>query len=516
MKRMKVSLSNTKLFSGNMGKLIPIGLYEVIPGDTFQHGTNLLIRMAPLATPVMHSVRVRTWQFFVPFRLLWDSWEPFITGGEHGTNSNTIPKLQLAEADRAVGSLADYLGIPPGPSTYTFMAAPFQAYNLIWNKWFRSQDFQTELLNPKTNGDFNTTTLNATLQSVNWNKDRFTTAMQYPQKGTPALIPLTGEGSIGSVSADVTLKSALGAPALIRTADTHDLSSNTTLGARTTTGALREASGGSGKDLVLDPNGTLEVDLEGTDVSLEDVGTLLEDIRYGAAVQRFKERMQRAGSRYVEYLKSSFGVRASDARLQNPELLATGNGRMQFSEVLQTTPNLDDGSSDAEGVGQMSGHGIGLTRTNRYRRFFEEHGFVMTLMSMEPVAMYTEGLEKLWTKTFKEDFYDKDLALLGEEEIKNRELQSNHTTPDGTFGWQRRYYDYLTKLNSIGGEFRTTLDDWHMARKLPADVALNPTFLTCDPTNRIYQATSAAQFYCRADHSVQVRRAMIPSRPGIL
>lgn len=514
MKRMKVSLSNTKLFSGNMGKLIPIGLYEVIPGDSFQHGTNLLIRMAPLATPVIHPVRVRTWQFFVPFRLLWDSWEPFITGGEHGNDSNTIPKVELAEADRAVGSLADYFGIPPGPTSYTFMAAPFQAYNLIKNKWFRDQDIENERLNPKGNGDFNSTTLDVTLGSVNWNKDRFTTARAEPQKGLPALIPLSEQTgpTVPATPLDKLYVKGLGygTSAVWDTGGSGNLHESGTPGTtdyNDYTGSVSDLYAEEDPDLADHPNIRVET---------EDVGTLLEDIRYGAAVQRFRERMQRAGSRYVEYLKSSFGVRASDARLQNPELLATGFGKMQFSEVLQTSPNIDSGSSDAEGVGNMSGHGISLTRTNRYRRFFEEHGFVMTLMSIEPVAMYTEGLEKLWLKTFKEDFYDKDLALLGEEPVYNRELQSNHQLPDDVFGYQRRYYDYLTKLNSIGGEFRTTLDDWHMARKLPDDVALNSTFLTCDPTNRIFQATSAAQFYCRADHSVQVRRAMIPSRPGIL
>lgn len=511
-KRIKVSLSNTKLFSGNMGKLIPIGLYEVIPGDTFQHAVNLFVRMAPLATPVMHPVRVRTWQFFVPFRLLWDSWEPFITGGEQGTDSNTIPKVLLAEADRPVGSLADYLGIPPGPTQYSFMAAPFQAYNEIVNKWFRDQDLQTERLNPRGNGDFNSTSLDVSLASVNWNKDRFTTARSEPQKGLPALIPLSEQLSPSVPATPLTQLRPKGIG--ITTGSTWDTggSGNVT----EPTGDVEDYAdyqSTANTYIEEDPNdaGTPNVRIE-----MEDIGTLLEDIRYGAAVQRFRERMQRAGSRYVEYLKSSFGVKASDARLQNPELLASGMGSMQFSEVLQTSPNVDTGTSDAEGVGNMSGHGISLTRSNRYRRFFEEHGFVMTLMSMEPVAMYTEGLEKLWTKTFKEDFYDKDLALLGEEPVYNRELQSNHTDQAAVFGYQRRYYDYLTKLNSIGGEFRTTLDDWHMARKLPTDVALNSSFVTCDPTNRIYQATSAAQFYCRADHSVQVRRAVIPSRPGIL
>lgn len=520
MKRTKVSLSNTKLLSANMGKLIPVGCYEVLPGDTFRMRTDMLIRMAPLATPVMHPVQVKTYQFFVPSRLLWDNFEKFITGGEHGDDTNTIPKVSLTESDRDVGSLADYLGIPPGPTSYNFNAMPFQAYNLIWNKWFRDQDLQDERLNPKTNGDFNSSTLDITLASVNWNKDRFTTARVLAQKGAPVIVPVTGNATLATGSTvDVNLKSATGVHGKVLTAAAHAAYGSATplQGSNAAGNSAFESTGGV--DSVYDPNGTLEANLDGAPVDVEDIGTLIEDIRYGAALQRFRERMQRAGARYVEYLRSSFGVKSSDARLQNPELLATGSGQIQFSEVLQTTPNSQDGTTDPDGVGNMTGHGIAYNKSNRFIRFFEEHGFIMTLIVVKPIAMYTQGIEKMWIKTNREDFYDKDLALLGEQEVLNYEVYGNQTAPSdpfGRFGYQRRYYDYMTKLSSVAGEFRTTLNDWHMARIFDENVALNSAFVTCNPTNRIYQATTASQMYIRADNSVQVRRAIIPSRPGIL
>lgn len=518
-KRMKVSLSNTKLFTGNMGKLLPIAIYEALPDDTFNIRTNVLVRMAPLATPVMHPVRCRLFHYKVPFRLLWDSAEDFFTQGIDGNFSGTIPKVTLTEANRAVGGMPELMGLPPGPTSYKFAAWPIQAVNLIYNTDFRDPNLQPARLNPTGNGDFDSTTLDITLPSVNWNKDRFTTARVDPQTGADPLIPLSGEAiATGTSSLDVTLKSTLGINQITRRADNHNVYNSSAI-ASDASGLLEDSSGGVKE--VIDPNGTLEVDLDGEEFPLEfdDLGTFVEDIRHGVALKRFRERIQRGGGRYRDYLKNFFGVNYSDKTLQNPQLIGTQQGMINFSEVLQTAPNSDEGTTDDNGVGNMKGHGIAYVKTKGFRHYVEEHSCIVTLMSIEPVAMYTQGIEKMWLKTFREDFYTKDFAQLGEEEVFNYEVYGNQTAPSdpfGRFGWQRKYYDYLSKLNSIGGEFRTTLNDWHMGRIFDANVALNSAFVTCDPTNRIFQATTAAQFYCRADHSVQVRRPMIPSRPGIL
>lgn len=152
MKRSKFSLSNYKLFSCDMGELIPIGLTEVLPGDTIQHSTSALVRCSPLLAPVMHPVHVHIRHFFVPHRLIWDDWEDFITGGPDGMNTSEFPTMVLTDADNPVGGLGDYLGVPPAVGNVTVSALPFRAYALIWNEYFRDQDLQSEVVLRKLSG----------------------------------------------------------------------------------------------------------------------------------------------------------------------------------------------------------------------------------------------------------------------------------------------------------------------------------------------------------------------------
>ena len=113
MKRSKHSLSNTKLLSCDMGELIPIGLTEVLPGDTMQQATSILLRCAPMFAPVMHPVHVRVHHFFVPHRIVWDNWQDFITGGPDGNDSSVHPTREFGSSTNTQGGLADYYGIPP-------------------------------------------------------------------------------------------------------------------------------------------------------------------------------------------------------------------------------------------------------------------------------------------------------------------------------------------------------------------------------------------------------------------
>ena len=175
MKRSKHSLSHTKLLSMDMGELVPCGLCEVLPGDTIQHSTNLILRASPLLAPVMHPVHVRIHHFFVPHRLIWEDWEDFITGGPDGNDSSSFPTITLASPGSAdVGELADYLGVPPGINGLEVSALPFRGYALIWNEYFRDQDLQTELaISVASGADVTTSTA---LQNVGWQKDYFTSS----------------------------------------------------------------------------------------------------------------------------------------------------------------------------------------------------------------------------------------------------------------------------------------------------------------------------------------------------
>lgn len=491
MKRSKHSLSHYKLLTCDMGELVPCGLVEVLPGDSIQQATSILIRQSPLLAPVMHPVHARIHHWFVPHRLTWDSWEDFITGGPDGDDDSVFPTINMPAGTGALeGSLADYLGIPPGVANLSVSALPFRAYALIWNEWYRDQDLQTKLNISKADGvDAITSTA---LQKVAWEKDYFTSARPWPQKGPDVTLPLgttapimndgnfmyVAQNAAGTVSPSY-LRRGNGSP------DTMGLSTGGTPNA-----GLYYKSG-------------LVADLSGA------TAATVQELREAFALQRFAEARARYGSRYTEYLRY-LGIRSSDARLQRPEYLGGGKQTLQISEVLQTSPTTD--GDDEVGVGNLKGHGIGAMRSNRYRRFFEEHGYVLSFLSVKPKTMYVQGLPRTWNRRTREEFFQKELQHIGQQEIKNKELYAPHASPDATFGYQDRYDEYRRMESGVSGQFRTTLDFWHYARIFGSAPALNSAFVTADPTKRVNAVESEDVLWCMVNHSIQARRLV--SRVG--
>lgn len=499
MKRSKFSLSHYKLLSADMGELLPIGLVEVLPGDTFQHATSLLCRVSPLLAPVMHPVDVRIHHWFVPHRLIWEDWEDFITGGPDGMDASVFPTITLSYAagppatgSGVVGGLADYLGCPPTINNLEVSALPFRAYALIFNEWYRDQDLVTALTIDKTSGS--DTTTNTALQNCAWEKDYFTSSRPWTQKGPEISIPLTGDAPIASDGTAVTGHSST--QATVRTLRSDEQSQGGLY--------LNGYPGGSTGNFIFDNPG-LEADLTG--VSAANVN----DLRLAFALQRYEEARARYGSRYTEYLRY-LGVRSSDARLQRPEYLGGGKQRIQFSEVLQTAPLTDTGTSEDVGVGELKGHGIAAVRSNRYRRFFEEHGYVITLLSVRPKTMYVQGLARTFNRRTKEDFWQKELQHIGQQEVLNKEVYAAAASPAGTFGYQDRYDEYRRQESNVAGEFRTTLlDYWHMARIFAAEPSLNASFVVSNPTKRINAVETQDVLWIMANHSIQARRAVAAS-----
>lgn len=495
MKRSKHSLSYTKLLSGDMGELLPIGLVEVLPGDSMQHVTNLLVRCAPMMAPVMHPVEVRVHHWFVPHRLVWSAWEDFITGGPNGTDASVFPTINLTWAagspptgSGVVGGLADYLGCPPEVNNLAVSALPFRGYALIFNEWYRDQDLVSELALSTASGLDATT--NVALQNVAWEKDRFTEARPWEQKGPAITIPL-GSNAPVKTSATSTVSGAQQSLKMKLAA----AGGNPPQAALGTGGAAGEVYAANAFSSLTNPvyPSNLYADLTG--VSSVTVGVLREAM----ALQRYEEARARYGSRYVEYLRY-LGVRSSDARLQRPEYLGGGRQMLQFSEVLQT-------AEGASPVGEMRGHGIGAMRSNRYRRYFEEHGYIFTMMSVRPKTIYSQGLPRTWNRRTKEDFYQMELAHIGQEEVQNKEIYAKHASPDGVFGFTDRYGDYREMESNVAGEFRTTiLDDWHLARTFTSDPALNATFVRSVPTKRVFASQTNDVLYVMARHSIQARR----------
>jgi len=487
MKRNKFNLSHYRLLTMDMGLLIPLTWYEVLPGDTVQHGSAALIRVSPLLSPVMHPVRVRIHHWFVPFRMLWDNWEDFITGGPDGNNASVVPTMSLSQVTE--GSLHDYLGIPTGAYSpnLSVSAFPFRAYARIFNDFYRDQDLVNELPVVKTDGPDNTT--NQLLVNCAWEKDYFTTARPWEQKGSQVTIPIGDQAPISGLGKTTGVFGLTNVS--VRESDGNMATYPT--GASFGESGANDAWAGR-------QNGTsgfpdIYADLTKT------TGVSVNDLRLALAIQRYQEARAQYGSRYVEYLRY-LGVRSSDARLQNPEYLGGGKQVIQFSEVLQTA-DTQNGV-----VGDLKGHGISGMRTARYRRFFEEHGLVMTLMSVVPKAIYTSTLHKKWSRTIKEEYFQKELQFLGDQEVKNVEIQATHTQPAGTFGYQTRYDDYRWIPSGVSGEFRTTSDHWHYARDFAGDVALNSTFVQSVPTKRVYASTDTHCLQVMCNHKVIARRMM--------
>lgn len=498
MKRNKFSLSNTKLLSCMMGRLVPCGLTEVLPGDSIQQSTSVLIRVTPLLAPVMHKVDVRVHHFFVPHRLTWEHFEDFITGGPDGMDASVFPTITLSYAagppatgSGVVGGLADYLGCPPGVNGLVVSALPFRAYALVFNEWWRDQDLQNPVaLSTESGADVTTSTA---LLRCGWEKDYFTSARPWTQKGPEVSIPLQGNAPISG------LGTAAGNSGTAQNGVKDSIASgqNWAAGFNSGTQPLIARAAGSGTGSLLDVYADL------SNVTAANIN----DLRLAFALQRYEEARARYGSRYTEYL-AYLGVRSSDARLQRPEYLGGGSNTIQFSEVLQTADNVVEGEVE-ETTGQLRGHGIGAMRSNRYRRFFEEHGYVISLLSVRPRTMYVQGLARHWNRRTKEDFWQRELEHIGQQEVLNKELYAAHSSPNGTFGYQDRYDEYRRTENTIAGEFRTTLlDYWHMARIFSAEPVLNASFIECDPTLRVFAEQTQDSLWVKVMHSIQARRQL--------
>lgn len=523
-KRSKFSLSHYKLATMDMGECVPVSWFEALPGDTIQMQTSAFVRVAPTLAPTMTPCHVEFRSFSVPLRLLWengpdDDWENFITGGPDGLNAAVPPYYTIPSGTTIpVGSLADYLGIPAGEeyqSDVEVSAFPFRAYYKIWNEYFRDQDLQEEFSIglDDDGGSQGNLTDGFTVANVSWRKDYFTVARPFEQKGPAVTVPvnLTSDGTSPLITAQTTLSgggvsfsggsnsttTAYKVGALYGSGSTLKYTAskpdNETTSAQTISASFTR------------PTATTTVAWNG---GPETTGSItVDDIREAFGLQRMEEARALFGSRYVEYLRY-LGVRSSDARLQRPEYLGGGSQVIQWSEVVQTAEGSDP-------VGTLRGHGVSAGRTRRWRRFFEEHCIVMTLAWIRPVAMYTQSLPRAWSRTLKEDYWQKELQHIGQQEVLNKELYAFSPSPEGVFGYMDRYDDYRSVQNTVCGDFRTTMDYWHLGRVFSGQPVLNSDFISCNPSKRIFAEQTADEFYAMFLHSVQARRLIArKGRPG--
>lgn len=483
----KFNLSHERKMSLQMGNLYPMYVEEIVPGDKFRVRSEIMLRFAPLLAPVMHRVNVFTHYFFVPNRLLWDEWEDFITGGRLGTAEPVPPRIRIGAdtfAKFSVGSLADYLGLPvvggdPDPNEIFISALPFRAYQLCYDEYYRDQNLEAALDISKASG---TIPAGAELDKITelrvraWEKDYFTSALPFAQRGGSVEVPLSDDPTVQTEAYRV----STGLP--------FTQSGDLTIG-----GSSNVLMTGSASE-----DGGVHLGAEGYGI---DVNSLRRSVR----LQEWLEKNARGGARYVEQILSHFGVRSSDARLQRPEYLGGGKTPVVISEVLST---FQDETGNPQGT--MAGHGISFGTTNGFRRGFEEHGFVIGIMSVLPKTAYQQGIHRMFSRFDKFDYYWPEFAQIGEQEIKNKEIYyaADVSEPEGTFGYQSRYAEYKYGCSTVHGAFRGNLSFWHMGRIFASQPSLNDDFVKSDPTTRIFAVETGDHLYCQLYNRVDALRPM--------
>jgi len=474
-------LSYAKTFTADMGQLIPVLCDEMVPGDFFEVGNEAVIRFQPLVAPVLHEVNLYYHIFFIPYRLLWDDWEDFITGGVNGDDASIIPTWE--PTNTAESSLWDYMGFPTGvdPDGAYPIDFPRRAYNLVYNEFYRDETLITEVA-----------LTNEMILNRCWEKDYFGSALPWQQRGTAPALPISGMSSAVWTSADFTNHAVDAAVSFQGTGANPVMYVGTANGA---TNALNMFNSN-----VVDLSSATTFDIS--------------DLRLAFQIQKWMERNARAGARYVEFLGAHFGVAPRDDRLQRPEYIGGSKSPIIFSEVLQTS------STDATTPqGNLAGHGLTVSTAFCGKYHAKEFGLMLGIMSVMPKPYYSQGINKQWLRKTKYDFYFPEFANLSEQEIINAEIYATGVSADNLdlFGYQGRYDEMRVKQNLFCGEMRSTYDYWHLGRQFTSIPDLNSSFVTCTPRKDIYAVPTEPGLIVSFGNRIKAVRPMpIMAEPGLI
>lgn len=515
-------LSHEHKLTCAMGQLVPVGVFEQIPGDIFTIKPSALIRTQALISPLMHRVDVSMNSFEVPYRILWDSFEDFITGGEDGLAAPEMPYFTLSQIrglssnnyaemnkEFGFGSLLDYIGIPlptkrnssgvlevdwsiSSEAAYhvRISALPFRAYYKIWYDYFRDENIAymvnsaifapQEVIKPQTYSGNLTNQELATIFGLNrgkpyhraWKKDYFTSALPDAQRGPEVKIPLASgnipiSGHLDDSTVKLTKSNGFNAntPAVLQ-GTPNDVMINAN-------GLIGDAV----KFNVQNKNISGSVDL--TQVS--PIGIIA--LRNAFKLQQFLERNNIAGGRYIESILAHFGVLSPDRRLQRPAYLGGFSQPIQISEI-ETNANSSGAADNV--VGDLAGKGKAFGNFGKYSCMATEHGCVMVFMSIMPTAAYGQGLPRMFTRMEKFDFAFPEFQNIGEQSIKNQEIFMYQSHPSGDFGYTPRYAEYKYLPDRFSGDMLGSLEYWHMGRTFDSAPTLSQSFIECNPTDRIF------------------------------
>lgn len=481
------------------GYLVPILVDEALPGDTFNVNLQAFARLATPLFPIMDNMKMTTFFFAVPNRLIWSNWEKFCGSQDDPGDSTdfTIPQINTALSIGNVGSIYDYMGLPlPATSPISFSALPFRAYNLIWNEWFRDQNLQDSLT--VNLGDSDSTGPYA-LRRRGKRHDYFTSALPWPQKGDSVDLPL-------GISAPVVANGPNAAP---------------TFNANGGVLGNMVAASGSG-NIIAAAAPALSSNVEWNTPNLEaDLSTAtaatINQLRQAFQVQKLLERDARGGTRYTEVVKAHFGVTSPDARLQRPEYLGGGTTNVNISPIAQTseTSGSPQGNLAAIGTAHIDGHG--------FTKSFTEHCQIIGLVSVQADLTYQQGLERMWSRQTRYDFYWPALAHIGEQAVLSKEIYSTgDPEDDDVFGYQERYAEYRYKQSRITGLFRSnataSLDAWHLSQDFDSRPVLNASFIEDNPpVDRVIAVPAEPHFLFDSFFKAKTARPMpVYGVPGFI